>query len=89
MIATFSLSEPRANKLQTLSGILNVSIPWLLTGEGVGVDIDPAEGPGPDAAALLAEIRVLRTEMLRTAERMGVIEKRLKGILTHSMEPAE
>ena len=26
------LSEPRANKLQMLSGVLDVSIPWLLTG---------------------------------------------------------
>ena len=31
------ISEPRANKLQMLAGILNVSMPWLLTGEGDGV----------------------------------------------------
>src|SRR5690554_4232762 len=28
------LSEPRANKLSMMAGLLNVSIVWLLTGEG-------------------------------------------------------
>ena len=30
------ISEPRANKLQMMAGLLNVSIMWLLTGEGDG-----------------------------------------------------
>ena len=30
------LKEPRANRLQMLSGILGVSLSWLLTGEGDG-----------------------------------------------------
>ena len=34
-------SEPRANRLQMLSGMLNVSLVWLMTGEG--------DGPGGDA----------------------------------------
>ena len=42
------LSEPRANKLQMLSGILNVSLPWLLMGEGdvqmVGGDVEMRNG---------------------------------------------
>ena len=29
-------SEPRANKLQMIAGILNVSMIWLLTGQGEG-----------------------------------------------------
>ncbi|MDP5362418.1 MAG: helix-turn-helix domain-containing protein, partial [Paracoccaceae bacterium] len=32
------LKEPRANRLQMVSGILGVSITWLLTGEGDGPD---------------------------------------------------
>ena len=28
--------EPRANKLQMVAGLLNVSMRWLLTGEGDG-----------------------------------------------------
>lgn len=35
-------SEPRANRLSTLSGLLNVSVAWLLTGRGEGV-APPAE----------------------------------------------
>ena len=83
------LSEPRANKLQTLSGVLNVSIPWLLTGDGTGIEPDVTELAPTDAAELVAEMRVLRAEMQRSAERLGIVEKRLKGILTPAVEPAE
>jgi len=78
------LSEPRANKLQIVAGILNVSIMWLLTGEGDGLD-------GPHEAAMvpadtrqaLADLRALRVEMKQMTERMGVLEKRLrKGLDT-------
>jgi len=31
------LSEPRANKLSMMAGLVNVSIMWLLTGEGDGM----------------------------------------------------
>ena len=83
------LAEPRANKLQTLSGVLNVSIPWLLTGEGAGVAPGPEDYAMPDVAEIMAEMRVLRTDMLRSAERLGVIEKRLKGALSPAVEAAE
>ena len=73
------LTEPRANRLQMLSGILNVSIPWLLTGEGDGVE--PVIEAAPEMHELLSEMRTLRSEMLRSAERMGVLEKRLKQAL--------
>lgn len=70
------VSEPRANKLQMMSGVLNVSIPWLLTGEGQTFehDVEPAQ----DIAELMTELRALRVEMLSTADRLGVLEKRLK-----------
>ena len=32
------LSEPRANRLSMLAGLLNVSMMWLINGEGEGVD---------------------------------------------------
>ena len=35
------LNEPRANKLQMMAGLLNVSVVWLLTGEGEGVSGAP------------------------------------------------
>lgn len=83
------ISEPRANKLQMLSGVLNVSMPWLLTGEGAGVDVDPESAADPELSELLSEMRVLRADMLRSAERIGVLEKRLKSALGRSSESVE
>ncbi len=52
------LSEPRANKLSMMAGLLNVSIIWLLTGEGEGapgpVDDEPTAS---DFDGILAELR--------------------------------
>ena len=76
------LTEPRANKLQMLSGILNVSIRWLLTGEGEGVEPMIDLKTAPELHDLLSEMRTLRSEMLRSAERMGVLEKRLKQAMS-------
>ncbi len=71
------MREPRANKLQMLSGVLDVSMTWLLTGEGQGVDPD-LEGTPPELGELLDEMRSLRGEMQRSAEKLGKLEKRLK-----------
>ena len=77
------LKEPRANRLQMLCGMLSVSIPWLLTGDGDGVD-----GPvGDDAAmdqdlkTILADMRTLRAEMTRSADRLALLEKRLRKMM--------
>lgn len=76
------VSEPRANKLSMLSGLLNVSLPWLLTGEGDGVQ-PPGEGADlpQDIAAILGEIRELRAEFHARADRLGILEKRLRAKL--------
>ncbi|NNE80945.1 MAG: helix-turn-helix transcriptional regulator [Silicimonas sp.] len=71
------MREPRANRLQMLSGVLDVSLSWLLTGEGQGVDAG-GEIIVADLAELLHEMRVLQTEMQQSAARLGVLEKRLK-----------
>lgn len=73
------LAEPRANKLQMLSGLLNVSLPWLLTGEGEGVNA-PDEAPElpSDVNELLLQIRDVRTQMLRLSDRLSLLEKRLR-----------
>ena len=76
------LIEPRANKLQMLAGMLNVSIMWLLTGRGEGL-----EGPfepdtlAPDAAKLLVEMRKARAEAAALGDRIGRLEKRLRSVL--------
>ncbi len=75
-------AEPRANRLQILSGILNVSLKWLLTGEGEGV-APPGTVAKPDAGELLIEMRQLQGQLRNAAERMAVLEKRLKSILEH------
>lgn len=75
------LAEPRANKLQMLSGILNVSLRWLLTGEGEELDA-PTDGEvGADVSDLLREFRSVRSEMIRSLERLGVLEKKLRAAI--------
>lgn len=74
-------SEPRANKLQMLAGFLNVSMVWLMTGEGEGGPGRVAQGN--DAAGireLIDELRELRLGQVRAAERMALLEKRLRSI---------
>ena len=76
------LREPRANRLQMLSGLLGVSLSWLLTGTGDGPDIDTQEAEIPMAASdILADIRKLRVEMAQNAERLGQLEKKLRKAL--------
>ena len=73
------LSEPRANKLQMLAGILNVSLSWLLTGEGDGIDApdDAADMPG-DMQELLLELRDIRAQLARSSDRLGRLEKTMR-----------
>jgi len=79
------LSEPRANKLSMMAGLLNVSIMWLLTGEGEGMDGPAGEvSETQDLSGILAELRAIRTEMRANAERAARLEKRLRLIV----EPA-
>ncbi|MFN3824216.1 MAG: multiprotein-bridging factor 1 family protein [Pseudorhodobacter sp.] len=74
--------DPRANKLQMLAGMLNVSIRWLLTGEGEGLDGPPDAGqPTPGATQALAELARMRAQMMALASDMGHLEKRLRAML--------
>lgn len=76
------LSEPRANKLQMLSGVLNVSIKWLLIGQGDGLDGPAASLKLPsDINNFLNEIRDLKTNLTQTADRLALLEKRLRASL--------
>ena len=76
------VSEPRANRLSMMAGLLNVSIIWLLTGEGEGV-----AGPEdkatitPEVNDLLAELRDLRGQIMKASERLARLEKRLRAQL--------
>lgn len=76
------LSEPRANKLSMMAGMLNVSIKWLLTGEGEGTDapVDVSD-ESSDLSAIMAELRALRGEMRSSAERAARLEKRIRKMV--------
>lgn len=73
------LSEPRANKLSMLAGLLNVSLLWLLSGKGEGPDGPPEDAElSRDVLDMLTEIRDLRTQLARSADRLGRLEKALR-----------
>ncbi len=80
------LGEPQANKLQMLSGVMNVSLTWLLNGEGDGL-----AGPGSvqtldaDVTELFAEMRQLKASLNQSAERLASLEKRLRHKLTEQL----
>lgn len=73
------IKEPRANRLQMLSGMLNVSLRWLLTGVGDGPE-EPADDlqQDPDVVEILTEMRGLRARMIDCSQRLGQLEKRLR-----------
>lgn len=80
------LSEPRANKLQMLSGVLGVSLIWLLTGEGEGVDEPDAEPVlTPEVRDILLEIRGLKSQMTAQVDRLGKLEKALRKRLSEGV----
>lgn len=76
------IKEPRSNRLQMVAGIVGVSITWLLTGEGDGIDAPvEAQPTSPEVVDMLAELRKLRGEVAQTGEKLGRLEKRLRKAL--------
>ncbi|MSU89890.1 helix-turn-helix domain-containing protein [Rhodobacteraceae bacterium 2CG4] len=74
-------AEPRANKLQMLAGVLNVSIVWLMSGEGPGVSVRDDGAAPPDLRDIVAELRELRALQTDLANRTLRLERRLIGLL--------
>ena len=70
------LNEPRANRLQMLSGMLGVSLKWLLTGEGDDVEVQA--DPSATDQALLSEIREIHAQLDTATKRLALLEKRLR-----------
>ena len=79
------LSEPRANRLSMLAGLLNVSITWLINGEGEGLD-SPEAAPeiSQEMSDLLIETRPLKSTLLVSADRLGLVE----NLLLHKLKDA-
>ncbi|MEJ6395216.1 helix-turn-helix domain-containing protein [Gymnodinialimonas sp. 2305UL16-5] len=76
-------SEPRANKLGKLAGILGVSMMWLLSGQGEGVE-SPEEASimDDDLRVILTDLRQIRLDHAELTERMARLEKRLRIALS-------
>lgn len=79
------LAEPRVNKLQIVSGVLNVSMRWLLTGEGVGLGEPEVPGIPAEVSEQLTELREIRGQASALAERVGRVEKSLRATLKEKM----
>ena len=72
--------EPRANKLVTLAGVLNVSPTWLLCGRGEG----PADSlVATEMMKIRSTIRRLRESMLAVNDELAEIEQRLDCYNSH------
>lgn len=72
------VSEPRANRISMLTGILNVSLPWLLMGQGEGISPQDGVPPTDDIKSTLDELRDLRMVLAAATDRIARLEKRLR-----------
>ena len=73
-------SEPRANRLSMLAGLLNVSITWLISAEGSGVEAPKKMDEIPDDLhEPLKELMALRLNLLKNVDRINNIEKKLRA----------
>ena len=80
------VSEPRATRLSMMAGLLNVSVMWLINGEGDGLDAPDDETVLPsEVTSILSDIRELRGEMRASAEKLGRLEKKLRLKLKDEM----
>ncbi|WP_299656571.1 helix-turn-helix domain-containing protein [uncultured Tateyamaria sp.] len=75
------LSEPRANRLSMMAGLLNVSMMWLINGEGEGLDPPVDDPASSDLREILTEVRDMRADMLSRAEQLGRLEKKLRAAM--------
>ena len=73
-------SEPRANRLSILAGLLNVSITWLISAEVSGVE-DPKKSyvMPDDLHGSLKELKASRINLLKSVDRINSIENKLKA----------
>jgi transcriptional regulator with XRE-family HTH domain len=75
------VAEPRANRLSMLAGLLNVSMMWLINGEGEGIDGPEVETVPSDLTEIILEIREMKSELHYKAEQLARLEKRLRKLM--------
>ena len=70
------VSEPRANKLSMLAGVLNVSVMWLLNGEGEGIKHpEDKEKVAYDISSIFFELREIKATLKLSLERLSALEQ--------------
>lgn len=75
-------SEPRANRLSMVAGLLGVSIMWLINGEGEGIDSPEMEtDTNSDMASILTEVRDVKVALKSNMDRLARLEKKLRQSL--------
>ena len=73
-------SEPRANRLSMLAGLLNVSITRLISAEGSGVEEPEKSYETPDyLQESLKELMALKVNLLKNVDRINIIENKLRA----------
>ena len=66
--------------LSMLAGLLNVSITWLISAEGSGIEDPEKLSEVPDhLQESLKELTALRVNLLKNVERIDIIENKLKA----------
>ena len=81
------ITEPRANKLRMVSGLLNISITWLLIGEGIGPKgLESTTPISADLNEILVELRHTKSELLRLTQHLDVVDKKLRRLGNKSSE---
>ena len=71
-------SEPRANRLSMLAGLLNISITRSISAEGSGVERpENLYEMRDDLQKPLKELKALRMNLLKSVDRIDSIEKKL------------
>jgi transcriptional regulator with XRE-family HTH domain len=76
------MSEPRANRLSMMAGLLNVSMMWLMNGQGEGLDAPTDAAPvSEDMKSVLVEIRTMQAKIHAAAEDLGRLEKKLRRMI--------
>ncbi|MFY0597136.1 MAG: helix-turn-helix transcriptional regulator [Cognatishimia sp.] len=71
--------EPRANRIQTISGLLNISVIWLITGESNGTTNVEQGYRRPEVVnETLGVISEVKASLLAALDRIEQLEKRIK-----------
>ncbi|MCY3983066.1 MAG: helix-turn-helix transcriptional regulator [Roseovarius sp.] len=81
------LSEPRANKLSMMAGLLNVSLPWLLTGVGESYRfLGDLNFTTAELIQFKDELRDLKSQLSDSVERLSRLEATLEKAFITDIE---